>query len=474
MPRHATAVGGQGYHARVKNHLDVIVIGAGAAGLYCAGWLGQRGLRVLVLDHARRIGEKIRISGGGRCNFTNLHGGDPARYLSGDPRFVRHALKAHPPARFIDQLRQARIGFHEKHRGQLFCDESSQQIVDWLVARCRRTGVEIRHPVQVLAVRALEGQGFEVGTSAGSFRGAQLVVATGGLSIPAIGASDQAWRLATQWGMATVPPRAGLVPFTLTSAAWQPFAALSGVALPVAVSVASGRTRHAAAPAVDRVPGHERGQGEAKSGSARPVVFEEDLLFTHRGLSGPAALQISSYWQPGQGLVVDLVPALPGLDQWLVDLKAGRPVVLPEGVSGQPHRQQLGTVLSALLPGRLARVWLAAAPAMLPAAFASLKGLDEGMRLAEIADSRLRLLGQALKKWPVHPAGTEGYRKAEVTVGGVATTELDSRTMAAHRVPGSYWIGEAVDVTGWLGGYNFQWAWASAWLAAEAIAARQA
>lgn len=451
---------GRGYHAQVEK-LDVIVIGAGAAGLYCAGRLGQHGLRVRVLDHARRIGEKIRISGGGRCNFTNLHGGDPARYLSGDPRFVRHALKTHPPAHFIGLLRQARIGFHEKHLGQLFCDGSSQQIIDLLLARCAQGQVEVRHPVRVQEVVREADGAFRVATSAGECRAARLVVASGGLSIPAIGATDLAWRLAAQWGMATVPPRAGLVPFTLTSAAWQPFAALSGVALPVAVSVAPS----VAPDGAPRPPGSKPG----KSGKA--VVFEEDLLFTHRGLSGPAALQISSYWQPGQSLLVDLLPGMPALAQWLVDLKAGRAVALPAGLGGQPHRQHLGTVLSALLPARLARVWLPAAPAMLPPAFAALNGLEEGMRLAEIGDSRLRLLGQALKQWPVLPAGTEGYRKAEVTVGGVATGELDPRTMAAHRVPGSHWIGEAVDVTGWLGGYNFQWAWASAWLAAEAIAA---
>lgn len=509
----------------MKNEFDVILIGAGAAGLYCAGRLGQRGLRVLVLDHARRIGEKIRISGGGRCNFTNLQGDDPARYLSSDPHFVRHALRAHPPARFIGLLREARIGFHEKHRGQLFCDASSQGIIDLLLSICAQGRVDIRHPVTVMDVvpEHRAGQaGFRVDSSLGEFRAAKVVIATGGLSIPAIGASDHAWKLAARWGMETVSPRPGLVPLTMTSAAWQPFAGLSGVALPVSVSVDLADASAAAG----------RAGQKGRRNAPRSMAFEEDLLFTHRGLSGPAALQISSYWQPGRSLRVDLLPQVVDAGQLLVDLKAGRLDRLPvppqaqsrdeaarsrrgsrpfsggperathrahaavpgagraaragqggasadEGSGadlcslwpGQPHRQQLGTVLSALLPGRLVKVWLHAAHALLPAPFAALAGLEEGLKLAEVSDARLRLLGQALKQWPLVPAGSEGYRKAEVTVGGVATTELNPRTMEAGRVPGSYWIGEAVDVTGWLGGYNFQWAWASGWLAAEAIAA---
>ena len=468
---------------------DVIVVGAGAAGLYCAGQLGLRGLRVAVLDHARRIGEKIRISGGGRCNFTNLNGADPARYLSGDPRFVRHALKAHPPERFIARVREARIGFHEKHLGQLFCDDSS-------------------HPVTVQEIARLDGADnsprFRVSTSDGVFLARHLVVATGGLSIPAIGASDRAWQLARQWDMATVAPRPGLVPLTVTSAAWQDFAALSGVALPVAVSVVPatagdsgadtartdarlgeggtglqadpGSQASATPPARAGKGTQQKGQGKAP----RPVVFHEDLLFTHRGLSGPGILQISSYWQPGQPVWLNLLPDMPDPGQWLVDLKAGRASAqaLPGGasLSGQPHRQQLGTVLGAVLPARLVRSWLASATRlsgalMPPGVSGALEGLAESSRLAEIGDARLRQLGQALSHWPVQPAGSEGYRKAEVTVGGVATEALDPRSLQAHAVPGSHWIGEAVDVTGWLGGYNFQWAWASAFAAAQAIAA---
>lgn len=472
----------------VTKSFDVIVVGAGAAGLYCAGLLGQGGKRVLLLDHARRIGEKIRISGGGRCNFTNVNAGDHRRYVtSGDTRFVQHALRAHPPARFIEKVRAARIRYHEKHLGQLFCDESSQQIIDLLLAGCEAGQVDIRFPVSVQAV-SRESGGFRLDVSqpvagaspegraslraggrAGStdeapgvFQAPSLVVATGGLSIPAIGATDYAWRLAERWGLETVPHRPGLVPLTLTAAGWEPFRALSGVSLPVCISLA--------------VPDAASAAGMRRKPLA-PPVFEEDLLFTHRGLSGPAALQISSYWQPGQGIVIDLLPMLKG-DEVLVALKAGRspealalPEEMQQRLGAQPQRQQLGSVLSALLPSRLGRIWLSAAMPMLPARFAGLKGLHNEMRLAEVADSRLRALMQALKAWPVMPAGTEGYRKAEVSVGGVATSALDPRTMQARQVPGSYWIGEAVDVTGWLGGYNFQWAWSSAHAAASAILA---
>lgn len=435
---------------------DVIVIGAGAAGLYCAGLLGQRGRRVLVLDHARRIGEKIRISGGGRCNFTNLNGADHRRYLSGDPRFVRHALRAHPPAHFIAQVRAAGIRYHEKHLGQLFCDDSSQQIIRMLLAACQAGEVRICHPASVRQVDR-RGPGFVLGVADAAsglaeYSAPRLVVATGGLSIPAIGASDYAWQLAGQWQMATVPHRPGLVPLVCTAAGWAPFRALSGVALPVSVSLPPATAGAAA--------------------GAAPA-FAEDLLFTHRGLSGPAALQISSYWQPGQSLLIDVLPGLRA-EPLLLALKAGDsamalPADVQQRLGSQPHRQQLGSILAALMPARLGRIWLEAVTPMLPPGYAGLAGLDNGMRLAEVSDSRLRLLAKLLKAWPVLPAGTEGYRKAEVSVGGVATAELDPRTLQSHRVPGSYWIGEAVDVTGWLGGYNFQWAWSSAHAAAMAI-----
>ncbi|MDO4905567.1 MAG: NAD(P)/FAD-dependent oxidoreductase [Lautropia sp.] len=474
---------------------DVVVIGAGAAGLYCAWMLGQRGQRVLVLDHARRVGEKIRISGGGRCNFTNLNGADECRYVSGDTRFMRYALRAHPPARFIEQVRAARIRYHEKHKGQLFCDESSQRIIDMLLAGCKAGGVQIRHPVTVCDVRR-ETRGFVVGAQQTGGRPAEfvarsLVVATGGLSIPAIGATDYAWRLAARWGIDTVPPRPGLVPLTFTAAGWEPFRELSGVALPVSIGLGSGMKEtlvpqdrmiaNANANANHRVDGGKKSaalkrDGVGGRGSVRAPVFEEDLLFTHRGLSGPAALQISSHWQPGQGLVIDLLPGL-SAEAVLLDLKAGSwpgdlSDEMVQKLGAQPHRQRLGNILAALLPARLARIWLSAAVPMLPVRFGGLGQLSDRMRLAEVADGQLRLLARSLKAWPVLPAGSEGYRKAEVSVGGVATRELDPRTMQSRRVPGSYWIGEAVDVTGWLGGYNFQWAWSSAHAAATAISAR--
>ncbi|MDO5101898.1 MAG: NAD(P)/FAD-dependent oxidoreductase, partial [Lautropia sp.] len=502
-------------------------------GLYCAGLLGQGGKRVLLLDHARRIGEKIRISGGGRCNFTNVNAGDFRRYVtSGDPRFVQHALRAHPPARFIEQVRAARIRYHEKHLGQLFCDDSSQQIIDMLLAGCEAGRVDLRFPVSVQDVQP-EANGFRVcvqglagaapapdhrlaavasrhpkpaasgrmGAHEMVFSAPSLVVATGGLSIPAIGATDYAWRLADAWGLETVPHRPGLVPLTFTASGWEPFRALSGVSLPVQISVAMAGGCGAGAGAGSTGASDARADGAVSVGrgsgvaaavagadgrpagkrlkTALPPSFEEDLLFTHRGLSGPAALQISSYWQPGQVIVIDLLPMLKSQpDEVLVGLKAGRS---PESLGlteemlqrlgAQPQRQQLGNVLAALLPSRLGRIWLPAAIPMLPARFAALKGLENAMRLAEVSDSRLRLLMQALKAWPVMPAGTEGYRKAEVSVGGVSTAALDPRTLQARRLPGSYWIGEAVDVTGWLGGYNFQWAWSSAHAAARAILA---
>ncbi|MGE0800792.1 MAG: NAD(P)/FAD-dependent oxidoreductase [Lautropia sp.] len=409
------------------DRFDVAVIGAGAAGLYCAGLAGQRGLGVVVLDHAERIGEKIRISGGGRCNFTNRDGADHRRYLSGDPRFARAALRAHPPQRFIERVRAHRIPFHEKHRGQLFCDDSSQRIIDLLRAECGAGRVELRHPLRVVAVERGAAPRFVVVTDRGRIGATHLVVACGGLSVSALGASDFAWRLAAQWGIASVAPRPGLVPLTFTAQGWQPFAALAGLALPVRIALAG------------------------------IAAFDEDLLFSHRGLSGPAILQISSYWHPGDRPTIDLGAGV-DLPRRLLDAKAGR------------HGGQLAGVLAELLPKRLARTWLVAAEPGRQPGFEALAGLTGQERIAEIADARLRLLGRALQTWSVTPAATEGYRKAEVTVGGIATTELEPATLEARRVPGSYWIGEAVDVTGWLGGYNFQWAWSSAAAAAQAIA----
>ena len=394
---------------------DVIVLGAGAAGLFCAGIAGQRGLKVLLIDHADKVAEKIRISGGGRCNFTNRDT-TPAQFLSANPDYCRSALARYTPADFIQLLQRHGIAFHEKHKGQLFCDGSAEQIITMLLAECRSGGVLHRQPCTVSAVRARDG-GFELDTDQGPVRARQLVVATGGLSIPKIGATDFGHRLARQFGHRIVEPRPALVPLTFDAGAWTPFVPLAGASLEVEIASSGGRPK----------------------GS-----FREDLLFTHRGLSGPAVLQISSYWRPGEALAINL---LPGQDAqaWLREAK-------------QSSRRQLGNALAGLLPQRLAEAWLARL------------ALDATKPLAELRDRDLLRLAESLTRWAVTPSGTEGYRKAEVTAGGVDTRELDSRSMASKRQPGLHFIGEVVDVTGWLGGYNFQWAWASAAACAGALA----
>ncbi len=395
---------------------DAIVIGAGAAGLLCAAQAGQRGLRVLLIDHAHKVAEKIRISGGGRCNFTNRDAG-PANFLSANPHFCRSALARYTPADFIDLVRRHGIAFHEKHQGQLFCDNSAEQIIQMLLAECATGAVQHWQPCAVAAVRAVDG-GFEVDTARGTVHGAQLVVATGGLAIPKIGATDFGHRLARQFGHKVVEPRPALVPLTFAGADWAPFVPLAGASLPVQITTGSGR------------------------GAGR---FTEDLLFTHRGLSGPAVLQISSYWRPGQALQLDL---LPGLD-------AAKALISAKLTS----RRQLGNALAEWLPQRLVDAWLARI------------GLDATKPLPDLRDAVLQHLALSLQHWTITPDGTEGYRKAEVTAGGVDTRELDSRTMGSQRQNGLYFIGEVVDVTGWLGGYNFQWAWASAAACAQALPA---
>ncbi len=437
---------------------DLAVIGAGAAGLFCAGIAGQRGLKVLLLDHAPRLGEKIRISGGGRCNFTNLNGADALRYLSEDPRFARRALRGYPPQRFIELVRSHGIGFHEKHLGQLFCDDASHRIIDLLAAECSAGRVTVRHPVQVHGVEHQAGarERFTVLSDQGRVGAANLVIATGGLSIPAMGATDFAWRRAADWGLEAVAARPGLVPLTFAATRWEPFAGLSGVSLPVTIALP---LENAPARASSAIPAGA-GPGKARTGIRRRApAFDEDLLFTHRGLSGPAILQISSYWRPGQRLEIDLLPGL-DLEQRLIGIKEGR-----LGVdSGEGHRQQLSTVLGAILPRRLALVWLSAGRAQ---GLAHLTGQE---RLAEVGHATLRSLAHGINRWPLEPAGSEGYKKAEVTLGGISTRELDPRSLQTLRMPGLYCIGEAVDVTGWLGGYNFQWAWASAYAAAMSMA----
>jgi len=413
---------------------DVAIVGAGAAGLHCAATCGQLGCSVVLIDHAEKLAEKIRISGGGRCNFTNLDVG-ASNFDSENPDFCRSALARYTPRDFIDLVERHGIAWHEKHKGQLFCDGSSAQIIAMLVAECDAGGVERWQPCRVEAVQ-VGTVGFELATTRGPVTATRLVVASGGLSIPKIGASDWGYVLARRLGHRIVEPRPALVPFVCDGPGWRPFAGLAGLSL--SVRIASGR-------------------------GGRDCKFNDDLLFTHRGLSGPAALQASTYWRPGEEIVVDLAPGV-DLARSLVEAKA--------------TRRRLGSVLADLLPRRLADAWLAASPARerVPGEQGTggegLAGRDGGDRpVAELRDRDLAALAAGLKRWTTVPTGTEGYRKAEVTAGGVDTRDLDSRSCESRLVPGLHFIGEVVDVTGWLGGYNFQWAWASAAACARAMAA---
>ncbi|HEY6514022.1 MAG TPA: NAD(P)/FAD-dependent oxidoreductase [Burkholderiaceae bacterium] len=392
---------------------DAVIIGAGAAGLHCAAIAGQRGIRVLLIDHASVVAEKIRISGGGRCNFTNREAA-PAHFLSANPDFCRSALARYTPRDFIELVDRYAIAWHEKHKGQLFCDGSSQQVIDMLLAECALGGVQRWQPCTVAALRH-GAKGFELDTDRGSVATPQVVVATGGLSIPKIGASDFGYRLARQFGHSIVEPRPGLVPLTFDAAAWTPFAALAGLSLEVEVAI---------------------------DGNPR-TAFLEDLLFTHRGLSGPAILQVSNHWRAGDALRIDLAPGH--------DLR-GELIAAKQGA-----QRRLGQVLAGLMPRRLADTWLA------------LHGAAADAMLPEMRDRDLGALATRLQQWAVVPSGSEGYRKAEVTAGGVDTRELNGQSMQSRRVPGLYFIGEVLDVTGWLGGYNFQWAWASAAACAQAL-----
>ena len=383
------------------NTCDVIILGAGAAGLMCAGVAGQRGRRVLVLEQARHPGEKIRISGGGRCNFTNLHT-TPANFLSENPRFCHSALAGYTQRDFIALVEAYGIAWHEKTRGQLFCDGSSRQVIDMLLEECRKAKAQLRLGVRISAISKIEG-GFVVMTDQGEFRARSLVIATGGPSIPKMGSSGFGYRIAEQFGLKIVPPRAALVPLTFDAALLAQFREMSGVS-------------------VDAVVG---------CGKAR---FDEALLFTHRGLSGPAILQISSYWRDGQDIVIDMAPGIDVLSA-LKQLRGDHP------------RQEMATALAEFVPKRLARIVAEAA------------GGPE--RIADFSDLLLARVADRVKHWRVRPNGTEGYRTAEVTLGGVDTAELSSKTFEARAVPGLHFIGEVVDVTGHLGGFNFQWAWSS-------------
>ena len=399
---------------------DAVIIGAGAAGLHCAGIAGQLGLKLLLIDHADKVAEKIRISGGGRCNFTNRDT-TPANFLSANPHFCRSALARYTPQDFIELMQRHRIAFHEKHKGQLFCDASSDEVIQMLLAECRLGGVTHWQPCTVGEIRH-GADGFDVATDRGAARARHLVIASGGLSIPKIGASDFGYRLARQFGHRIVETRPALVPLTFDAAEWAPFVPLAGLSLQATVQTGNGPAR-----------------GE----------FLEDLLFTHRGLSGPAVLQISSFWQPGTELDLDLAPGQ--------DLAA----LLTQ--AKHSSRRKLGNELGELIPRRLADAWLSAQAA--PA-----DSLAD-RPLAEVRDRDLQQLASGLKQWLLRPSGTEGYRKAEVTAGGVDTRELSSSSLESRRVAGLHFIGEVVDVTGWLGGYNFQWAWASAAACARAMAA---
>ena len=390
--------------------VDVLVVGGGAAGLMCALTAGRRGRRVLVVEHANRRGKKILMSGGGRCNFTNT-GTTPGNFLSANPHFCKSALARYTPADFIAMVDAHGIAWHEKELGQLFCDESSKQIVAMLLAECAAAGVVVETGTAISAVEHVDGPGtgFRLRTASGVREAESLVIASGGLSIPSMGASAFGYEVARQFDLNVLPVRAGLVPLTLSGKHQEHYADLAGVALPVAASCGKAR-------------------------------FENALLITHRGLSGPAILQISSYWEAGKPLLLDL---LPGKDaaQFLTEQQSARPAA------------ELRTVLAEVLPKRLVHRLC--------------EVFIESRPMRQLSGVQLREVGASLHRWTITASGTEGYRTAEVTLGGVDTEALSSTTLQAKNVPGLYFIGEVVDVTGQLGGYNFQWAWASGHAAGE-------
>lgn len=385
---------------------DVAVIGAGAAGMMCAATAGRRGRRVVLIDHAAKLGEKIRISGGGRCNFTNIRCA-PENFLSRNPHFCRSALARYQPKDFIALVEKHGIRYHEKKLGQLFCDESATQIIDMLKRECDEADVAWRTPCSVTKIER-RGDTFALDTSSGTVECEALVIATGGLSVPKIGATPFGYKVAEQFGLGVVPPRPALVPLTFDATELARFGDLAGVSVDVEVKAGTGS-------------------------------FRENLLFTHRGLSGPAILQISSYWTPGTPLHIDLLP-----DVSTEELFAAH----------RRSRALPATVLGEHLPKRLAHHWCEAAEATRP--------------MIEMSDKALHSLATGLNDWQIKPSGTTGYQKAEVTLGGVDTEGLSSKTMEVRDVPGLYFIGEVVDVTGHLGGYNFQWAWASGFVAGSA------
>ncbi len=389
---------------------DVLILGAGAAGMMCAIRAGQRGRSVIILDHAKAPGEKIRISGGGRCNFTNIHAG-PKNYLSQNPHFAKSALARYTPRDFLDLVEKHKIAWHEKTLGQLFCDDSAKDIIRMLLTEMQAVGAKLRLQTEITSVEGMATGGFRVATSQGVIEAKSLVVATGGKSIPKMGSTGFAYKLAEQFGLPLVEPRPGLVPLTLDPSQLERLSPLSGVAVPANIS--HGKT-----------------------------TFREALLFTHRGLSGPSILQISSYWREGDAIRLKLEPEQDIAEKLKAAKKAN-------------GRQSAQTALGEILPKRLAQYLV------------EQSGLTS--HLADLSDKTLMALAASAQDWQIRPSGSEGYRTAEVTLGGVNTGHLDSKSMQAKAVPGLYFIGEGVDVTGWLGGYNFQWAWASGYAAGESV-----
>lgn len=400
---------------------DAIIIGGGAAGLFCAGVAGQLGKKVLVLDHAEVLGEKIRISGGGRCNFTNLHS-SPANFLSLNPHFVKSALARYPSSEFIKLLTTHGIKYHEKHQGQLFCNDSAKQIIEMLFAECAKGNVSIRHPLVVQSITQ-DGDQWAIQTNAGIEKTKSIVMATGGLPVPAIGATAYSLDVAKQFGLNVVDPRPALVPLSFTADNFGDLSELAGLSVPVRVAAGSKGHRY---------------------GACR---FIEDLLLTHKGLSGPAVLQASSYWEEGEPIRID----------WLGDIERPGGFNCDALFSNEENRLKLTeTILASVLPQRLAK------------SFAEQCNLM-GRKWAEVSKKDRQALKELITNWSVKPAGTLGWKKAEVMLGGVDTKELDGQTMMSRKHPGLFFIGECVDVTGHLGGHNFQWAWASGFACAQSL-----
>ncbi|HEK1161505.1 TPA: NAD(P)/FAD-dependent oxidoreductase [Proteus mirabilis] len=393
---------------------DTVIIGAGAAGLFCASLAGQAGLSVLVLDNGKKAGRKILMSGGGRCNFTNIYI-EPSAYLSDNPHFCKSALARYTQWDFIELVQKHHIAYHEKTLGQLFCDDSAQQIVDLLLAECHEGKVSIRLRSEVTQIEKT-AEGFTLLVGGKTITASSVVIASGGLSMPGLGATPFGYKIAQQFGLNVLPTRAGLVPFTLHKPQLEQLSPLSGVAIPAIVTAENG------------------------------TQFKENILFTHRGLSGPAILQISSYWHAGENVSINLLPD--------TDLEG----YLQEKRQAQPN-QLLKNTLSRLLPKRFIEIMIE--NNQLP-----------DTSLAQLSNERITQITTLLQAWLVLPNGTEGYRTAEVTLGGVDTRNLSSKTMEATKITGLYFIGEVVDVTGWLGGYNFQWAWSSAYACAQALISR--